>query len=283
MGARLFALGPESKSVGCIVMAGHDFPEVVLQQIRSWDLDLVVHEVLDKTSTRGLLKYGDLDFGRSADVLHSLAKPDDIEKQTHAVLEARASLSLHRKPYIIWEPLPPFCISENGDAHLRACRFVDIFSPNHIELGKLVHPGSDLAASFDRSVVEMYAQRIVDHGIGQEGRGTAVIRCGEHGCLVSSSSYGPRWFPTYYDPSSPKVVDTTGAGNAFLGGFAIALAKTDDLTEATIHGMVSASFALEQIGLPVQGGSGGHETWNDVEVSQRLEEYRKRLQDLPTE
>lgn len=73
MGARLFAPGSQSTSVGCIVMAGHDFPEVVLRQIRSWNLNLVVHEVLDKPSTRGLLKYTDLDFGRRSDVLIILA------------------------------------------------------------------------------------------------------------------------------------------------------------------------------------------------------------------
>lgn len=218
-----------------------------------------------------------------ADVFHSLAKPDDIEKQAHAIIETRNSLRLHKKPRIIWEPLPPFCTYANEDTHMRACRFVDVFSPNHIELGKLMQPDSDLAAKFDRAIVETYAQRIVDHGIGPDGRGAAVIRCGEHGCVVFSSSYGPRWFPTYYDPSSRKVVDTTGAGNAFLGGFAIALAKTDDLTEATMHGMVSASFAIEQNGLPVQGGSGGHETWNNVEVARRLEDYRNRLEYLPAE
>lgn len=64
MGARLFAPGPRSTRVGCIVMAGHDFPEVVLQQFKNWGLNLVIHEVPDKPSTRGLLKYIDSDFGR---------------------------------------------------------------------------------------------------------------------------------------------------------------------------------------------------------------------------
>ena len=40
------------------------------------------------------------------------------------------------------------------------------------------------------------------------------------------------WFTPYYRPedssSLSKVVDTTGAGNAFLGGFAKGFAETGD-------------------------------------------------------
>ena len=52
-------------------------------------------------------------------------------------------------------------------------------------------------------------------------------------------------------PAVPTtIVDVTGAGNSFCGGFMTGLG--DDLSplEAGLRAAVSASFALEQIGLP---------------------------------
>jgi ribokinase len=44
------------------------------------------------------------------------------------------------------------------------------------------------------------------------------------------------------------IVDVTGAGNAYCGGFLVGLAETGDLGQAGRYGAVSASFALEQFG-----------------------------------
>jgi hypothetical protein len=44
-----------------------------------------------------------------------------------------------------------------------------------------------------------------------------------------------------------------------------------------VYEHVAASFAVEQIGLPAWGMSGGEETWNGVRVIRRLDEYREKL------
>jgi sugar/nucleoside kinase (ribokinase family) len=46
------------------------------------------------------------------------------------------------------------------------------------------------------------------------------------------------------------VVDTTGAGNAYVGGFLVGFASGDDAAEAGVKAAVSASFAVEQFGVP---------------------------------
>ena len=52
-------------------------------------------------------------------------------------------------------------------------------------------------------------------------------------------------------PAVPTaVVDVTGAGNAYGGGFLVGLASGADPVEAALMAAVSASFALEQFGLP---------------------------------
>ena len=58
---------------------------------------------------------------------------------------------------------------------------------------------------------------------------------------------GERWhqIPTY----PARVVDPTGAGDAFCGGFLVGLARTGDPLQACLYGAVSASFIIEQFGV----------------------------------
>ena len=75
-----------------------------------------------------------------------------------------------------------------------------------------------------------------------------------------------------------RVVDPTGGGNGFLGGLAIALARGKSLEEAAAWGSVAASFAIEQVGMPIPGkDEEERETWNGVVVQERLEEFKKRV------
>ena len=88
------------------------------------------------------------------------------------------------------------------------------------------------------------------------------------------------WIPAYHssDGGENKVVDPTGGGNTFLGGLGAALARGKSIEEACAWGAVAASFAIEQVGVPVLGrDSQGNETWNGVQVQERLEEFRRRL------
>jgi len=86
-----------------------------------------------------------------------------------------------------------------------------------------------------------------------------------------------KWFPSFHQ-GEVSVVDPTGGGNTFLGGLAVALARGKTIEEACAWGNVAASFAIEQIGVPVLGRDGdGNETWNGVRVEARLVEYQVRL------
>ena len=86
-----------------------------------------------------------------------------------------------------------------------------------------------------------------------------------------------------YHTNAEKVIDPTGGGNAFLGGLAVCLARgisSEGLSigeEAAAWGSVAASFAIEQVGIPKLETDGDKESWNGVEVAERLAEYKRRL------
>lgn len=209
---------------------------------------------------------------------HILARPEDLELRVTDVLSRRAQHKITERPLFVWEPAPPHCTLATRDAHLKACQRVNVFSPNHLELASLFEEQPKSDAPFSRGAVEEHAQQFLNASFEGSANGTMiVIRAGEHGCLTISRKEKARWYPPFYDSASPEIVDVTGAGNTFLGAFTFVLQKGLDLEEATIYGMVAASFALEQIGLPSLGSLDGAETWNGVKFSARLEEYKERL------
>lgn len=86
--------------------------------------------------------------------------------------------------------------------------------------------------------------------ISSLGPKTVVIKRGEHGVLLF---HGDSMFAS---PALPleSVVDPTGAGDAFAGGFMGCLAATGDLSpeglrRATVLGSVMGSFAVESFSL----------------------------------
>ena len=107
-----------------------------------------------------------------------------------------------------------------------------IFSPNQREARALVGDGEPLAL----------IQRLV-----KAGAEIVALRQGPLGAIVHRAETGE----TYQVPAmDTTVVDPTGAGNAFCGGFLVGWVQTGDLRLAGLYGSVAASFLVEQIGLP---------------------------------
>lgn len=85
--------------------------------------------------------------------------------------------------------------------------------------------------------------------IVEMGPKALIIKKGEHGALLFKGDN------VFYAPALllPKVVDPTGAGDTFAGGFMGYLAATDDtsfenMKRAIIHGSALASFCVEDFG-----------------------------------
>lgn len=97
-----------------------------------------------------------------------------------------------------------------------------------------------------------------------------IIKKGGHGALLFTES------AHFSAPGYPleKVVDPTGSGDCFAGGFMGWLAKTDDLSEANmrkaiIYGSVVASFNAEGFGLSEL------EKISMKDINKRYKEFKK--------
>jgi sugar/nucleoside kinase (ribokinase family) len=64
----------------------------------------------------------------------------------------------------------------------------------------------------------------------------------------------------FHVPAVPvEVVDATGAGDSFCGGALVGFVHTGDPIEAMLSGAVSASFAVETLGLSGLAAATGDE------------------------
>jgi len=109
---------------------------------------------------------------------------------------------------------------------------VTIFQPSEEELRALFWGETNDLWEMARRVSE-YGPQII------------IIKRGSHGQLVYDVSGNRRYeVPAY--PS--RLVDPTGAGDAFCGGFLAGFQKTNDPLLAALHGSVSASLKIEGSG-----------------------------------
>jgi len=70
-----------------------------------------------------------------------------------------------------------------------------------------------------------------------------------------------------------------GAGNSFLGGLAAGMIISGDMYQAALCATVSASFIIEQEGLPAVTHTPTEE-WNGDQPLRRLDALRKRHENI---
>jgi ribokinase len=117
---------------------------------------------------------------------------------------------------------------------------VDVLTPNESELRILLgRPPDDPAPS------RALAAELHDQGVG-----TVVVTLGRQGALVLSDDFD------LLVPALPvRVTDTTGAGDAFNAGLAVALAEGRSLPDAVRFAVACGSHACTRLGvIPSLGG-----------------------------
>lgn len=177
LGARLFQPRPCSASFGWIARVGMRFSTSIKELVKERGSSLIFLGESQSPSIKGCLKYVDTAFGRRGNHLrkvcseadcwlpkhfeyltpmlntspchlggtkllsslgfHFLRDPVEITVQVTDLLELKSEAGIKDRPLIVWEPRPPSCIPENRDALFETVKYVEVFSPNHTELGAI--------------------------------------------------------------------------------------------------------------------------------------------------
>jgi ribokinase len=111
---------------------------------------------------------------------------------------------------------------------------VSLITPNRSELELITNRSVNTVEEAEKA-----AQEIISAGVKD-----VVVTLGKEGALVVNSKKTTH-VPTFEEV---KVVDSTGAGDAFNGGLAIALSEGKSLVEATYFANAAASLNVTKIG-----------------------------------
>jgi sugar/nucleoside kinase (ribokinase family) len=109
-------------------------------------------------------------------------------------------------------------------------RCVDAFLPSEQEVQSMLGSGDPWQAA------ERFAEA---------GPQVVVIKAGREGSFLYDARARRRWHVPAYPTT---VVDVTGAGDAYCGGFMVGYQETGDPVLAACYGAVSASFVLQGFG-----------------------------------
>jgi sugar/nucleoside kinase (ribokinase family) len=123
-------------------------------------------------------------------------------------------------------------LEEPAAAYQKVLPYLDLFSPDMGEAEMIT----------GRSEPEAMCEALFSWGVP-----LVALRMGERGSLVKTPN-GESWRIPAVPPTT--LVDVTGAGNSYCGGFLTGLGDGLTPLEASLRAAVSASFALEQFGLP---------------------------------
>jgi len=111
---------------------------------------------------------------------------------------------------------------------------VDYLTPNESELRILLGLPAD----------EPRSSRELAQGLRRRGARNVIVTLGRSGALILTDELD------LMVPAVPvEVVDTTGAGDAFNSGFAVALAEGRDIVDAVRFGVVCGAMACTRLGV----------------------------------
>ncbi|KAG9124935.1 hypothetical protein FRC07_009627 [Ceratobasidium sp. 392] len=301
IGARIWL---PASAVGQLVDRGTDFPTWVQQELDRYGSDMwYFRDQTAAKTTRAVNRYrGELrDFDYLTPRIRLTPKdlvdtPLESPSQIHFVCSPTRASQIIRDadaygapdwaPFTIYEPIPVSCIPEELPSLKSILSRIDILSPNAEEaLGLL---SIDKAGENTPSVIEHAAATFLSFGIGKNGSGYVIIRCGAmgaYGATLSAGKLGGWWVPVYWTAEDgDAVVDVTGAGNSFLGGLSAGLLLANgNVQEAAMYATVSAGYIIQQTGPPRveykhdQLSGETAELWNGDLPHDRLATLRNRL------
>ena len=132
---------------------------------------------------------------------------------------------------LLWEPTRAFMLEGDYARFLAGLRHCDIVSPN-------LHEAQAMTGLRDEMAI---LRKLL-----ADGAPLVALRMGEAGSLVARQGADMAAHIPAVDVD--EVVDQTGAGNSYCGGFVVGWVRTGDFVAAGCYGAAAASFTLEHVG-----------------------------------
>lgn len=241
LGARIWL-----EEVGLLARLGNDYPHQMLPEIEARGIHLGLFEVNVPTLHDWALYEADgsrqfVNHLNSGNNEETTINADEIASEylsgkayhiapvpTHQ--QAGLVTKLKRSGRLISLDPHENWIVDHEEILFAALKNVDIFLPSEVEAKRLYGANEPGAAA---------------RSLANAGPQVIVIKLGADGSLV----YDVRLDQLTHVPIYPaQVFDTTGAGDAYCGGFLAGYLLTKDPVTAAQYGTVSASYVIEAIG-----------------------------------
>lgn len=260
-----------SPNVSLLSVIGPDFPEAIINKMSKWfDLSNLITrsvrtprawQLFESDGTRNEIFRSSFD-----DMIIAEIEPREVPAH---LIKKITGVHLHCAPlnipgwvkwlrqntdiFILWEPWDNFCAYENRPLFRKLAPLVDAVSPNLREGSLLTGENNPFA---------------IGEAMIADGAKIVVLRMGSEGSLIMAHGEQPIRLSS---PPVKQIIDVTGAGNAYCGGFISGFSIYKDLFKAGVCASVSASFALEQFGALYQCENMEKEAFN------RFNHYYKEI------
>ena len=231
-----------------VSVVGEDFPDEIIDLFKKRKIDIQGIEIRSGKTFHWEGRYGD-DPNQRTTIKTELNVFEDFRPQLPpgyrlADLVFLANIDPDQQEEILNQAQKPkltamdtinLWINSKHDSLLRVLERVDMFFGNDEEIRMLTHETNLIKAG---------------KKLQERGPSIIIIKKGEHGALVLGKEFV---FGVLAHPCE-EVVDPTGAGDCFAGGFLGYLDKVrsfdpKEIRKAAVYGSVLASFVIEDFGI----------------------------------
>lgn len=237
------------EKLGLVSVVGDDFPAEVMATMRGKGIDLSGLEVLK----------GKESFYWAGRYHYDMNSRDTLETRLNVLLELDPKLPEHFKsaPYVMLGNLDPNVqakvLDQITDPAMVCMDTMNFWMDSAMPKLREVIERVDILTINDAEARQLSGEHSLvkaANKIMAMGPRYVVVKKGEHGALLFSEDR------VFFAPALPleDVIDPTGAGDTFAGGFIGFIARTqdhsfDNLKRAIIVGSALASFCCERFGI----------------------------------
>ena len=234
---------------GIVSVVGEDFPEAMMGTLRHKGVDLAGLEVLK----------GKESFFWSGRYHYDMNSRDTLETRLNVLLDLDPVLNSEYKAaeYLMLGNLDPKVqtkvLDQMDSTALVVLDTMNFWMDSALNELKAVIERVDILTINDSEARQLSGEHSLvkaAHAILRMGPKYLVVKKGEHGALLFSKDR------VFFAPALPldDVIDPTGAGDTFAGGFIGYLARSGDhsfnnMKRAIIAGSALASFCCEKFGV----------------------------------